>query len=236
LIEEATVNHYEQKQEARRARLEEAAERARAKASTEFRKADLREEVSGIPFGQPILVGHHSEGRHRRTIERAHNAMRRGVDAQKHAAELDRRADGVGRGGISSDDPDAVAKLREELLRLEARQEAIKARPHESWELSNNGANMRRIRDRIAQLERNATRETKETTPAPGVRIVQNAEANRLQIFFEGRPAAEIRDDLKAAGFRWAPSEGAWQRHLSTNAVWSAEYALRKLTKPEASP
>ena len=79
------MNWYEQKQADRRERYAERADKMRATATAEFRKADLREEVSGIPFGQPILVGHHSEGRHRRTIERAHNAMRRGIEADKKA-------------------------------------------------------------------------------------------------------------------------------------------------------
>lgn len=41
------------------------------------------------PMGQPILVGHHSEGHHRRAIERAHAATRVIVDAEaaKRAAE-----------------------------------------------------------------------------------------------------------------------------------------------------
>ena len=36
--------------------------------------------VQDIPPGQPILVGHHSEKRHRRTIERSHAAMSKGVE------------------------------------------------------------------------------------------------------------------------------------------------------------
>ena len=41
--------------------------------------------VEGIPFGQPILVGHHSERRHRRAVERAQRA------ADKTVEEVDRR-------------------------------------------------------------------------------------------------------------------------------------------------
>ena len=39
------------------------------------KKSDMSEANTGIPFGQPILVGHHSEGAHRRLIERSHRAM-----------------------------------------------------------------------------------------------------------------------------------------------------------------
>ena len=47
---------------------------------------------------------------------------------QKEAQEAERRAASVGSGGISSDDPEAVVKLRERLAELEAEQEAMKAR------------------------------------------------------------------------------------------------------------
>jgi len=39
-----------------------------------------RKAVEGIPFGQPILVGHHSEKRHRRDIARAQRAADRAVE------------------------------------------------------------------------------------------------------------------------------------------------------------
>ncbi|WP_299212303.1 DUF3560 domain-containing protein [uncultured Tateyamaria sp.] len=81
------MNSYQKKQETRKERLLAAADRQDAKASAAFDAADLREEKSGIPFGQPILVGHHSEGRHRRALERAHAAMDRGVEASKRADE-----------------------------------------------------------------------------------------------------------------------------------------------------
>ncbi|KKN73239.1 hypothetical protein LCGC14_0402240 [marine sediment metagenome] len=121
------MNSYEAKQEARKARYEELAEKNQAEAAREFHKGDLREEVSGIPFGQPIRVGHHSEGRHRNAIKRANNAMRRGIEAQSKAGHYAAKAANVGKGGISSDDPEAVVKLREKLAKLEARQERMKA-------------------------------------------------------------------------------------------------------------
>lgn len=121
------MNEYEAKQEARRERLLEAAEKAEARANGYFHKGDLREEVSGIPLGQPILVGHHSERRHRRTIERADNAMRKGIEESKRAKQLRSKANGVGTGGISSDDPEAVDKIGERVAELEARQAQMKA-------------------------------------------------------------------------------------------------------------
>lgn len=45
-----------------------------------------------IPAGQPILVGHHSEGRHRRDIARMHASMSKSADARSKAAHYHERA------------------------------------------------------------------------------------------------------------------------------------------------
>ena len=49
--------------------------------------------VTGIPFGQPILVGHHSERAHRKVLERADNAMRKGIEESKKADNYRARAE-----------------------------------------------------------------------------------------------------------------------------------------------
>lgn len=67
-------------------RLEDRAERLEGQAAAEHRKR--RAIGDAIPMGQPILVGHHSEARHRRDIERMKTAMGReveAIDAAEHA-------------------------------------------------------------------------------------------------------------------------------------------------------
>jgi hypothetical protein len=99
------------------------------------------------------------------------------------------------------------------------------------FQLSNNSAEIRRLRDRVAVLERRAadveaaacnTAEDPELELAGGVRIVENKLEQRLQIFFPDKPSAELRGRLKGRGFRWAPSAGAWQRQLTANAIEAA--------------
>lgn len=119
------MNSYEEKQEAKRARLERAAETANAEASRRFDAA--REAVAGIPLGQPILVDHHSAPRHRAALRRQDTNMRKGVEALANAEELARRAAAVGTGGISSDDPDAVEKLTDKRTDLERERDLMKA-------------------------------------------------------------------------------------------------------------
>ena len=119
------MNAYQWKQEARRQRLERAADRARDDSDQSFRGADAA--VAGIPFGQPILVGHHSEKRHRRALQRCDDRMRKGLTRLREAEDYARRAAAVGQGGISSDDPEAVDKLGDKAQQLRAQRDRMKA-------------------------------------------------------------------------------------------------------------
>ena len=84
--------------------------------------------------------------------------------------------------------------------------------PH--YSLSNNNANIRQVKQRIAQLQNRATIQPIDKI-INGMRILENREANRLQIIFDGKPSEDTRKVLKGNGFRWSPTEGAWQRHIS---------------------
>lgn len=119
------MNTYEQRQADRRDRLEAAAARADMSAAATLDNA--RRMASVIPFGQPILVGHHSEGRDRRYRARIHNQHRSGFALMDKAAYLRRKAASVGTGGISSDDPEAIQKLAAQVAGLRQQQERMKA-------------------------------------------------------------------------------------------------------------
>lgn len=95
--------------------------------------------------------------------------------------------------------------------------------------LTNNNASIRRIEKRIAGLKAMADTISIHVE-INGVRIFENREANRLQLFFEGKPAAEVIKQLKEHGFRWCRSEVAWQRHISNNAFYWARIIAMGLT------
>lgn len=104
------------------AKRQEWAVKAAQKSTASFERA--HELTANIPFGQPILVGHHSEGRHRRTLERSDSAMRNACElthkAEMHeekAANLETMLDKA----IFSDDSDAVEAIQ---ARIEANQAA----------------------------------------------------------------------------------------------------------------
>lgn len=118
------MNDYEARQKARRERLTARAAAASAEASETLDRA--RTMGQAIPFGQPILVGHHSEGRDRRYRQRIDDNMRKGFSLMDKADYYKRKAASVGKGGISSDDPDAITKLQSQLDAARRSQEVMK--------------------------------------------------------------------------------------------------------------
>lgn len=119
------MNSYEKKQAARRERYEALAAKAEQQSAALYETA--RQMAEAIPFGQPILVGHHSEGRDRRYRARIHDTFGKSFALQDKAKHYADKAAAVGTGGISSDDPDAIEKLRAELAKVNAAQERMKA-------------------------------------------------------------------------------------------------------------
>lgn len=102
--------------------------------------------------------------------------------------------------------------------------------PFPPYVLQNNNANIRRLEQRRAQLQkaRDAAQAAPETN-APKTfdtfQVQEDAQTMRLKIIFDDKPDADTRALLKSHGFRWAPSVQAWQRQLTPN----ARYALRRL-------
>ncbi len=122
--------------------------------------------------------------------------------------------------GCPSLTPEQITKLQQEMSQS---WHLDKSRPYPAYMLSNNNAEIRRIRGRIEQV-----RQHEETNFAgwefDGGRVEANKADNRLQVFFDGKPDEAARDELKANGFRWASSVGAWQRQLNKNAYYAAGY------------
>ena len=92
-----------------------------------------------------------------------------------------------------------------------------KSRVFPAFKLQNNSAEIRRLQERIEQLKKHQTQEYPEWE-FEGGQVKVNKEANRIQIFFDGKPAEDVRDQMKANAFKWSPKESAWQRQLNDNA------------------
>ena len=94
--------------EAKAERLENLSERKAAEAS---RAHDQVSRIcDGIPLGQPILVGHHSEKHARKDAERIQNGMRKAVDCWKASEYWTYRAAGALRNAKYKERPDVRAR------------------------------------------------------------------------------------------------------------------------------
>lgn len=148
-------------------------------------------------------------------------------------------ADEINHRPIKAGDSGTLDKLRAKVNELTKLQEKMKqanseARkndaeaPYPAWALSNNRQNLKRYADRLSELEKAKSAPTEQTEDGgDGYRIVRNADIMRLQIIFDDKPDADTRNTLKKNGFKWAPSQGAWQRQLNNN----GEYALKSVIK-----
>lgn len=274
---------YQERREARIERLENRAERLNTESDASLTGG--RQMFDVIPFGQPILVGHHSEGRDRRYRARAAAKMEKGFELHKAAtAARQRAASADSNRAISSDDPEAIVKLREKIEDAEMQQRRMKAvngtyrkyvkhpaildetdehqhptglspsdrelirnfepewskdQPCPSYSLSNNNANIKRMKDRIEELERDSARaeegdvEYLITVAGDTVTVTENVDDNRLQLDFPGKPSEAVRKVLKGNGFRWARSLGVWQRLLNDHARGTMRYLLNGNCGPD---
>lgn len=103
-----------------------------------------------------------------------------------------------------------------------------------SYQLTNNNANIRRLKQRLEGLKAAKERGNKEIDYSHlGFTVKENIEVMRLQLFFEDKPDEETRKVLKSNGFRWAPSQGAWQRQLTNNARHALKYYVIKNLMPK---
>jgi hypothetical protein len=254
---------YTERKENRINRFEERAAAAMGEARTQRKKA--RDIGGGIPLGQPILVGHHSEAHARADMNRINNAMSKAAEAGGKAAYYQDKADAASNNrAISGDNPEAVKLYQEKLAKLEAAQERMKAvnkafakgdgalkalgftdeqiakmksdipsyerKPYPAWALSNNSAEIRRIKAKISELGRLDVLED-ETMTFPGGELRISSGTNRVQFIFDGKPAGDIRGLLKSCGFHWAPSEMAWQRQRTVQAINESKRLIKEIEK-----
>lgn len=231
------MNYYEQKQEARRERYQALAEKNREESNRRYEASHKLGEM--IPLGQPILVGHYSERGHRSLLEKINNNMRKSIELDKKADYYENRANNISN-NISSDDPNAIEKLKVKLAKLEDKQRDMKEhnaearankteQPFAGYQLTNNNAVIRSVKLRIKQLEQKKEMVINEDIVGEWGRLHENKEENRIQFLFDSIPSEEIRSELKHRGFRWSPTNKAWQRGLDNHSRYLAKDLITKL-------
>lgn len=117
--------HVEDKQERKIERYEELAEKHQKESQQRYQTASKM--ASAIPFGQPILVGHHSEKSDRAYRKRIDNNYGKAFEHADTAQHYQDKLEGIqSNTAISSDDPDAISKLEQKLEGLEHNQAEMK--------------------------------------------------------------------------------------------------------------
>lgn len=96
----------------------------------------------------------------------------------------------------------------------------------QSYQLSNNLAKIKATEQAIKRHTAMATTDDKEFTFDGGKVAVCNSD-ERIRIYFDDIPDEETRKMLKSNAFKWSPTNKAWQRQLTPNAM----YALKHFVK-----
>ncbi len=98
--------------------------------------------------------------------------------------------------------------------------------PVPAYELTSLLDKIKRTSERLEELTRRQETPNSESE-YDGFKVIENNDAMRLQIIFPDKPDEATRTILKSNGFKWAPSQNAWQRQLTDN----SRRALRNIIK-----
>jgi hypothetical protein len=98
--------------------------------------------------------------------------------------------------------------------------------------LQNNNANMKRVEQRIKELE--AKEQNRQDEPEKeflfnGGKVVMNYEADRIQIKHDVKPTQDVITLMKKNGFKWSPFNKAWQRQITANAIYTTKHLINQL-------
>lgn len=107
--------------------------------------------------------------------------------------------------------------------------------PYPPYSLTSDTTKIRQVKNRIAEIEKlKVAAENPAENKYPqvdGVEVVENAEAMRIQLIFDGKPDEETRALLKSNGFHWSPSFGAWQKQLTESGINATNGVLETLSE-----
>ena len=83
-----------------------------------------------------------------------------------------------------------------------------------SCSITNNGANIRRVKQQLEKARTMKNMENKEYSIGD-IDVVENYSENRIQLFFNGKPDEQTRSELKRNVFRWSRYNGCLQAYIN---------------------
>jgi hypothetical protein len=241
---------YYERREARIDRMAAKADRNRAESDALL---EANRPLLEAMAGTPVLRGHHSEKRHLRDLDRINSRMSKAVQLDKDAARLERRAKAAeASDAISSDAPDAVERIRQEIAEAEAFRDR--------WKAINKALRSKREdKRRAAVLELKLTPEEIRTikcstldtgyvTTNAGANIrrlkqrlieIQQADAadgqreefdggyieqseNRVRVYLDSKPSRELCKLFRSRGFVFSRNAGNAWQRKANEFAWRA--------------
>lgn len=216
---------YQERKQKRIENYEEKSKRIGQEAEGRYQKG---RQILHAMDGQPLLIGHHSEKRHRADQKRIDNNFRKAYELSEKSNYYENKAEAAkNNNAISSDDPEAIQKLEQQLHALEKLREDTKKTEHTTYELNYISADIRRIKARIEELKELEQLDFKDIKLKNGT-ITHNKEQNRIQIIFDEIPDEAVRGKLKQRGFKWARSQGAWQRMFNKKTIYEVRWLIKE--------
>lgn len=108
---------------------------------------------------------------------------------------------------------------------LEEPQYSFLKKGFQPYQLTNNLA---KIKDTQARLDRLTTIASTpdRTIELEGVTVELCNSEERIRLHFEGKPDSDMIAKLKQAAFKWSPRNMAWQRQLTSNALYATKRLL----------
>ena len=204
--------------EAREEKKQEKIDRLRERADKHVEQGNERfhrgfKMITDLPPGQPNI-----EGRLTGYLNRADQLLRSGHAEAEYGKSLHERADKMGENTtIRQDDPLAIQKLQEKVESSVGTQRAYYQkkldRALKTQERANTGGGLKK--------------ETKL------YKLDEDFDDGRIRFKFNGVPSPEVREVLKSRGFKWSPSNKAWQRQNTPNGVYSAKKVIEELAQYE---
>lgn len=214
-VGEAEQKASESLAERRKERVEGMKERAQEIKKEGYARAEKGwEELHEIPFGQPNIAGRPD------IYKRPTGLIDSGYAEVKRGEALERRAKGAEQAlsNLRSDDPAIIPKL----------QEAIRN--------STDSAERQRLRERLDTAIRTHERNQSGGGLNKSTKLYdleENVTDGRIRFRFDGKPRQEVIDIMKSRGFKWSPSNKAWQRQNTPNGVYSAKKVMEELKQYE---
>lgn len=218
---------YEERKEKRIEKYQKRIEKAKEESNTHYENYKKMTDV--IPLGQPILTDHYSAKSTRNGYKKMNTQFEKSIKADEKAKYYEEKITTIEENkAISSDDPKAIEKLEQKLQELEEYKIQVKKREHAPYELQNLNQEIRRIKKRIDEIKELEELDFKDII-FEGGKVTHNKNINRIQILFENKPNEDIRDILKSHSFKWARSQGAWQRQFNKNGIYAVKRFLKEI-------